>query len=147
MSVIIPAADILQQRVHAHGGIGVAASGSLFTINSGRIMLYSLSGFVSVGIGAVATSIRFEMNPTVGANTPICADTVITSAALGRSMALTGVFADQISMPATEGAVQGQLHQVMLDSGSLDLIVTGGTTGTIKWFAIWAPIDIGAVLA
>ena len=90
---------------------GVLVTGgplTLFTITGGRVRLLCLSGVVSTVIGAGVTSLAINANPTVGADTPLCAVGVVTSAPVNSLVAITGVVADALTVVlATQGAIRG----------------------------------------
>lgn len=49
---------------------------------------------------------------------------------------------------ATQGAIGNMAQSLIIQPGSIDLIVaSGGTTGAMAWRAMWDPLDAGAVLA
>lgn len=130
---------------------GVLVTGgpiSLLTITGGRVRILDLFGVVTTVIGAVATSIRLDANPTVGADTPLCAVGVITLAPVGSLVSLTGVVADALTVVlATQGAVRGMTVPLILNPGTLDEVVAiGGTTGDLTWYITWEPVEDGAIL-
>lgn len=130
---------------------GVLVTGGplqLFTISGGRVRLIDLFGVVSTVIGAVATSVRIDANPTVGADTPLCAAGVVTAAPVGSFVGLTGTVADTLTVVlATQGAARGMTMPLILNLGTLDLVVAvGGTTGALDWYATWEPLEAGALL-
>lgn len=129
---------------------GVLVTGgplTLFTITGGRVRLLCLSGVVSTVIGAGVTSLAINANPTVGADTPLCAVGVVTSAPVNSLVAITGVVADALTVVlATQGAIRGMGLPLIVNPGTLDLVIAGGTTGAIDWFCTYEPLELGAQL-
>jgi hypothetical protein len=128
--------------------LGAAVGAVMFTVTGGRIRVLGFFGTVTAAIGAVATSIRIDANPTVGADTALCAAGVITAAPAGSMAALTGVVADLLQVNlATQGALRDMTTPLVVQPGTIDLVVTvGGTTGTITWYMLWQPLDAGVVV-
>jgi len=124
---------------------GVLVTGGpivMFTIAGGRVRLVDLVGVVSTVIGAGATSLAINANPSTGVDTPICAVGVVTVAPANSLVAITGIVADAlVVILATQGAIKGMTTPLILNPGTLDLVITGGTTGAIDWYATWEPID------
>jgi hypothetical protein len=129
---------------------GVLVTGGplgLFTVSGGRVQLYSLFAEVTTVVGAGATSLVVQGNPTTGVDTAFCTAGVITAAPVGSYFGLTGAFAGALQvLLATQGALQGMTTPIVVAPGSIDLVITGGTTGACTWRCLWDPIDAGALL-
>lgn len=123
---------------------------SIFTTTVGRVLLRGLYGSVSTVIGAGATTLQLQLNPTAaGANTVLCAvSTSIATFAVSSLVSITGVVTDAMVLNGTtQGAIRDMTVPLVLQPGVIELVIVGGTTGAIDWGAIWSPYDAGALLA
>lgn len=129
-------------------GVAVTgAPGAIYNVTGGRIMLWGLFGSVATVIGAGVTSLLLRANPTTGADTDLCANGVITSAPVASLFSITGTVTDALAVNLlTQGAIKSQTAPLIIQPGTIDIIVTGGTTGTVDWRALWDSIDSGSVL-
>lgn len=131
-------------------GVAVTGSpGAIFNVTGGRILLWACFGSVSTVIGAVATTLLLRANPSTGSDTDLCTATAVTSAPVGSLFSLPGAVASALVVNlATQGAVGNMTQALIIQPGSIDLIVaSGGTTGAVDWRAMWDPLDAGAALA
>jgi hypothetical protein len=127
------------------------ATGSLFTVAGGRIVLTSIIGEVTVALGATATSLNLVHTPTVGTVGDLCAATVCTSDSVGTLYSITGVPADLMSAEKIGGTVVPvdyntglPLRMLILPIGAIGLKSTAGDTGSVKWSVTYVPYDNGA---
>lgn len=130
-------------------GVAVTgAPGAIFNVTGGRILLWACFGTVTTIVGAVATTLLLRANPTTGADTDLCTATAITNAPVGSLFSLPGAVASALVVNlATQGAIGNMSQALIIQPGSIDLIVAGGTTGAVAWRAMWDPLDAGAALA
>lgn len=63
---------------------------TLYTISGGPVQLWALFGQVSTVIGASATTVNLNTNPTTGADTALTTASAITSAPVGSLVSATG---------------------------------------------------------
>lgn len=122
---------------------------TLFSITGGRVILWGLFAEVTTVVGAGATSLALEANPSAaGANTPLCTASAVTAAPVGSMFGPTGAVGAALQVvSATQGSLAGMTTPLIIAPGTIELVVTGGTTGACTWRALWDPIDVGAVLA
>ena len=144
------ASPVIVPRLPAKkAGVAVTGTpGAIFTVSGGRIFLWSLFGNVTTVIGGTATSLLLRANPTTGSDTDLCAAGVITSAPVGSLFAITGTTTDALTVVlATQGAIRSSTTPLIIQPGTIDLIVSsGGTTGAVDWYAAFDPVDAGATL-
>lgn len=137
------------QNVATKANVAVTgAPGALFTVSGGRVILSALFGTVTTVIGAAATTLRIDANPTTGADTQLCIANAITSAPVGSLFGLSGAVLDALLVNlATQGALASMTTPLIIQPGTIDLIVAaGGTTGDVTWYVAWDPVDSGASL-
>ncbi|WP_031514846.1 hypothetical protein [Streptomyces sp. NRRL F-5123] len=128
------------------------ATGTLFTVAGGRVLLTSIVGEVTTVIGSTATSANLVHTPTTGTVGDVCAATVITSDEVGT---LYGISGDATSLFSADGAGSNAptsartglpAHAVVLPVGNLGLKTTASTTGSVKWSLTYIPLDDGATV-
>jgi len=127
------------------------ATGSIFTVAGGRIVLTSLVGEVTTALGATATSLNIVHTPTVGTVGDLCAATVCTSDTIGTLYSITGVPADLMSAEKLGGTVVPvdyntglPLRGLVLPIGAIGLKASASDTGSVKWSITYVPYDNGA---
>lgn len=115
----------------------------LFNILSGRVILTSLVGEVTVQIQGQTTNIKIQSNPTTGTTSDIAADLDATGDGIGTLYGITGEFGTAV-VGGEEGATNILSTPVILQIGTLDLECGETSTGEIKWSATYIPYDDGA---
>lgn len=118
------------------------ATGTLFAVTGGRVIVRGLIGRVTTAASATATNIKLRAIPTTGPAADISANGAITSAALGTLVTITGLFSD-----ATIIAGAGQILDsvgVVCSVGTISLTTDATNTGALEWTVIYIPLDDGA---
>lgn len=127
------------------------ADGALFRITGGKIRLKGIYGEVTTAIGAVANATKLKHNPSgTGSDVDLCGTLDITGDAVGQVYSITGTLATALKSttlwlvaPADDIPAQG----LVLGPGDIELDCAGSSgTGSIKWTAIWEPVDSAGVL-
>lgn len=116
---------------------------ALFNIKNGRVALTQIIGQVTTIIQTQANNTKLVSNPTSGTDVDICAVLDITADEVGTLYSISGLASDALIGTAA-GAVSGQVRNVILNAGSLDLNCAASNTGAIKWTLFYYPIDDGA---
>jgi len=124
------------------------ATGALFTVAGGRVLLTSIVGEVTTALGATATSLNLVHTPTVGTVGDLCAATVCTSDSVGTLYGITGIPADLMSAEKNGGTVVPvdyntglPLRGLILPIGAIGLKSTANDTGSVKWSITYVPYD------
>lgn len=126
------------------------ATGGLFTVSGGRILLTSIVGEVTTVIQTQANNTQLVATPTVGVVAPLCAVLDITARAVGVLLTVSGLVSDAlIASGATTitGAVSGQVRPLIVAAGVIGLSCAASNTGAIKWSMTYVAIDNGASVA
>lgn len=137
------------------------ASGDIFSVSGGRVIITSLTGVVATALGATATTLSIGNKPTGGASatTTLCAAGTITSLAAGVSLAVPAAKASLLIIGAADGTLvwngssgaqgipfaNGGL--ALVPAGTIQVTTNATNTGTITWSCTWLPYDAGAVVA
>jgi hypothetical protein len=119
---------------------------NLFTVTGGRIIVTLILGELTIAMGAGATNIRLQADPTTGTTRNMCANLNVASYALGDLLGITGVNTDAMIPPATGGALEAQTMGVIVQEGTIDLVSDAVNAGSVAWTLKYIPIDAGAVV-
>lgn len=134
--------------VRVNRATAVIANGTTvyFTVATGNCLVTGLYGTITIVMQAVAQTILFRANPTLGTDEDLCVGLDVQSYAEGDMLGLTGVFGDAMLPAATGGAIQ-MCHPFILKPGTLDMVsVTAGNTGSVSWSLLYIPLDAGATI-
>jgi hypothetical protein len=122
------------------------ATGNLFAVTGGRVVVTSIVGQVTTAIQAQATVVKLRAVPTVGAVNDMSGTVDINAAAAGALLAATGLAGDALVL-STGGAVSMLRNAVMVAVGNIALNTAASSTGQIKWALTYYAYDIGAAVA
>ncbi len=130
-----------------------SATGGIFTVAGGRVVVTSLIGVVTVALGATATNLNVVHTPTVGSVADLAAATVVTSDIVGTLYSLTGYPLDLLSANArtlinVPDAAHAALCEraMVLPAGTIGAKTDANDTGSVQWSVTWYPFDTGATL-
>ena len=115
---------------------------AIFNVLVGRVAMLGIVGEVTTVLGAVG-NMSLEVNPTVGTTTAICAVVAAGTAEASSQFSIEGTAGTAMTLGAG-GAVAMQVKPVVLSVGTLDLRLSGSSTGSVKWSILYVPIDDGA---
>jgi hypothetical protein len=118
---------------------------ALFTIATGRIVVFGLIGEVTTIIQTQANNTKIVANPTTGTSVDLCAVLSITADEVGCLYGITGVFSDAL-VGANAGATILCDRPVVVPIGTIDLDCAASNTGSVKWKLLWLPLDDGATV-
>ena len=125
---------------------GVAVA--IYTIATGRILLWGLIGEVTTGLAAGTTpDANFQSNPTTGTTTVLCGTLSVASDEIGTLYAITGVPADAM-LTSSSGGVRDGLwgNPIVIPIGAIEFLCDENITGSISFQCWWMPLDDGATL-
>jgi len=130
----------------AERATALPATGSLFTISGGRVLMTSIVGELTVACDANATASKLQANPTTGTTRDLCTAVNIASYAKGDLIGITGIAANALLPPASAGSIEGMTTPCLLQEGTLDLNVAapGQVDGRVQWTMRYIAIDQGA---
>ena len=118
---------------------------ALFTISTGRILVYQILGEVTTAIQNQANNTKLTLNVGTGTDVDICAVLDIANDEVGTLYGVTGTFAN--AMLGAGQALQGQTIPFVLKPGDINLDCAASNTGSVKWTLFWVPLDDGAYVA
>ena len=121
---------------------------AIFTITTGRVVLTSIIGEVTVIVQTQANATKLVSNPTVGTDVDLCATLDITAAEVGALLGITGTVGDALALAAAGGGATyiPRGPWLVLPVGTIDLNCAASNTGSIKWSCTYFPYDDGAAI-
>jgi len=130
------------------------ATGTLFTVAGGRVLVTAIVGEVTTILGAVGNLNLVHDPDGAGAVGDVCAATACGTDAVGTLYSITGVAADLLGAQKVTGTevpthvftsvFAGAAKGLVLPAGALGLKTSASSTGSIKWDLFYVPIDEGA---
>jgi hypothetical protein len=117
------------------------AAAAIFNITGGRVAITKIVGEVTTIMEAAANNIKLTANPTVGGSVDICAVVEGNGKVVGSLVGITGEPSDAMIINAS---IPGQISDVVLKTGTLDLVCSASRTGAIKWSIWYTSLDDGA---
>lgn len=146
--VIVQAGAVGEDGVYvayrATAALPQSTAAAIFTV-TGRVKLVGIYGTVTTVIQTQACNTKLTHDATAAglANVDICAVLDITADAVGVVYSITGTFANAL-VGASNAAAVSQAVPVTLEAGSLLLDCAASNTGSVKWAALYVPLDPGA---
>jgi len=121
------------------------ATGTLFTVTGGRIIVTSLVGTVTTVIQAQANAVKLVATPTTGTVNDLSTTVDINALVVGGLLATTGLAGDAL-VKSTGGGISAQRNPIIVAIGAIGLNTAASSTGSIPWALTWMPYDLGAVV-
>lgn len=135
-----------QRASYAAANLPATATGTLFTVTGGRVLITSLTGLVATSIQAQACAVKIVATPTTGSVNDLSGTVDVNGLAAGGLLGLTGLAADAL-VKSTGGGVSNVRNPVVVAAGTIGLNTAATNTGTVGWTCTWVPLDDGASLS
>jgi hypothetical protein len=119
------------------------ATGSLFTVAGGRVLVTAIVGEVTVAVQNQANNTKLVATPTVGAVNDLSAVVDIANLAVGGLLGATGLAGDAL-VKSTGGGVSNLRNPIVVAVGAIGLSCAASNTGSVKWSLMYVPLDNGA---
>lgn len=116
---------------------------AIFTVTGGRVIITAIVGEVTTIIQAQPTTLKIRTNPTVGADSDLCATVDMNAKEVGTLIGITGLATDA-ALAANAGYTVLPRNPVVVPVGTLDLVTGATSTGSVKWSITYIPLDDGA---
>jgi len=113
---------------------------------SGAVKIVEIVGEVMTTIASATNNTKLIANPTVGADTDLCATLDINAHAIGTMYNITGTLANAM-VKQTNGAHIAQAGEVVVPTGTIDLSCSAGIAGAVKWSVAYIALEAGATVA
>jgi hypothetical protein len=124
------------------------ASGNIFTVTGGRIIIVSLIGEVTTAVQNQACTLAIGYAPTVGtgSTTNLGTASSIIAAPVGTHFGFNpgGAVATDLS---TQAGVSLPAAGILVDAGAVQITTSATNTGSVKWDIAYIPYDSGAQVA
>ena len=121
------------------------ATGHLFQVSGGRVLVTGLVGEVTLATGATATNAKVTSTPTTGTAVDLAANALITSKEIGSQLTLPA--ASGSALIVKNGGAGGQFpghNPYIVPVGFIDLTTDASDTGSVKWSLTYVSLDDGA---
>lgn len=130
----------------ATAALPATATGSLFLVTGGRILLTSILGEVTTAIQAQANAIKLVATPTVGTVNDLSGTVESNGLAAAGLLSITGLAADAM-VKSVGGGISGLRNPIVVAVGAIGLNTAATNTGSVKWVMTYVPLDNGATVA
>jgi len=129
--------------VRAAAVIPATATGTLFNVVGGQVLVTSFFGVVTTVMSATATNLKINVsNTATTGSTDICANVLVTSKAVGSIYAIP-----TLGSAATIDNYGARCPTFTLGAGAIRAITDATNTGAMKWYVTYVPLDSGAYVA
>jgi hypothetical protein len=150
MTTMLDGSQLLQLALgtkvdRAAANLPQTATGALFTVTGGRVLITSIVGTVTTVIQAQANAVKLRATPTTGAVNDLSGTVDINAAAVGSLLGATGLAGDALVL-STGGGVSNLRNPLIVAIGSIGLNTAASNTGQIAWSVTYIPYDSGASL-
>lgn len=118
------------------------ATGTLFNVTGGNVIITNIVGQVVSAMSATATNLKLNVsNTAAGTNADISANVLVTSLAAGTLLGLPTLGS---AGSALIYAVQN--NEFIIGTGAIRAITDATNTGTVKWYVNYVSLDPGAAV-
>lgn len=124
------------------------ATGHLFQVTGGRVVVTGIVGQVTTVCDATATTAKLTSTPATGTAVDLTSATAVTSKEVGSLLTLPLTLGGALNVQnAGAGEIPGAL-QFVVPVGYVDLVTSATNTGAVKWLLTYVPLDdAGSVVA
>ncbi len=142
---------LLGKRIQrAKADIVDSSTTAVLVVATGEILLTGLFAKINdANHAAGAANLRFQMNPTTGSTTNLCANLDVDADEVGTLYSVNGAVATALVV-SSSGAVPAMATPMVLPPGNIEIVsnVDAGSGGaTLELWAYYFPLDDGATLA
>lgn len=122
------------------------AQSALFTVAGGNVLVTSMVGEVTTAIQAQSTTVQIVGNPTTGTDVNWTNSTGdINGKEVGSTVALPAAFGGTALVQTAGGnGLSGIAYLARI--GTIDLKTGASSTGAMKWYLTYVPLDAGATV-
>lgn len=124
------------------------ATGNIFTVSGGRVLIVALVGEVTTAVQNQACTVAIGVAPTVGtgSTTALGTGSSVIAAPIGTHVGINPGGAAATDL-ATQAGVAMPSAGFLVDAGSITITTSATNTGSMKWDLIYIPVDNGASVA
>lgn len=126
--------------VRAAAVLPATATGTLFNVVGGNVIITNIVGQVVTAMSATVTNLKLNaLNTATTGNADLTANVLVTSLAAGT---LLGV--PTLGSAGTASVFAVQNNEFVVGAGSIRAITDATNTGTVKWYVNYVSLDPGA---
>jgi hypothetical protein len=126
--------------VRAAAVLPATATGVLFNVVGGNVLVTSLVGQVTTVMSATATNLKLNiLNTATTGNADLSANVLVTSLAVGTLFTIP-----TLAAAGTVGVFGAQNNEFVIGAGSIRAITDATNTGAMKWYVNYISLDPGA---
>jgi len=131
----------------ATAALPATATGNIFTVTGGRILIVSLVGEVTTAVQNQACTVAIGYAPTVGTGSTTALGTAssVIAAPIGTHVGINPGSAAVTDL-ATQAGVTTPAGRFLVDAGSVTITTSATNTGSLKWDLIYVPVDTNATV-
>jgi len=129
------------------------ATGHIFTVAGGRVLITSLTGIVTTATGATATTLSIGNTPTGGTagTATLATATSITSLSVGANVSMPPLSSVGVAQALVVGAVGIAVPMdvgglAIVPAGTIDVVTLTTDTGAITYSVTYVSYDAGATI-
>lgn len=143
-SVRLIEAGILVSR--ATNTLPATATGNIFVVSGGRILVRGLVGEVTTAVQNQACTLAIGTAPTVGTGSTTALGTAssIINAPIGTHVSANPGGAASTDLSTQAGVLIGGSALFVANIGNITITTSATNTGSLKWDLLYVPLDIGA---
>jgi hypothetical protein len=145
---------VQNQLVKAAQNLPAGATGTLFTVAGGAVLVQFLAGVVTTAIQNQACTLALGSTPTSGTagNTAIAAATAITNKPIGTfyvpqfssEVGGTPILANNVQVPVPAANTASAF---LAYTGTITWTTSATNTGQMQWYLAYLPVDAGATVS
>ncbi|GAA4924513.1 hypothetical protein HD597_011300 [Nonomuraea thailandensis] len=123
------------------------ATGALFNVTGGRVLVTSITGRVTTSIQAQANAVKLVATPSgSGTVNDLSATVDVNGLAAGGLLGATGLAGDAL-VKSTGGGVSNLRNPIVVAPGAIGLNTAASNTGQVEWSLTYVALDNGATVA
>lgn len=134
-----------QRVTRATAALPQTATGDLFTVAGGMVVVTSIVGVVTTGIQAQPNAVKLVATPTTGAVNDLSATVDVNGLAAGGLLAATGLAGDAL-VKSTGGGISNVRNPIVVAPGKIQLNTAASNTGSVRWVLTYVPLEDGATI-
>lgn len=145
MSTQVPGKQLLLANygpvaTRAAAVLPATATGTLFNVVGGNVIITNLVGQVVTAMSATVTNLKLNvLNTATTGNADITANVLVTSLAVGTLIGMP-----TLGSAGTTLVYASQPNEFIIGAGSIRAITDATNTGTVKWYVNYISLDPGA---
>jgi hypothetical protein len=151
MTTIIANASVRQIALginvsRATNTLPATATGNIFVVSGGRIIVASLVGTVTTAVQNQACTLAIGTAPTTGTGSTTALGTAssIIAAPIGTNFAANPGGATVTDLSTQAGVLVFTAGKFLVAVGNVTITTSATNTGSVKWDLTYIPLDIGA---